>query len=91
LLITLLAPPTHGNIILTRDGEEVDAACTIFTMADIYNGAVSYRHDNTESSSDWFTFVVTDQSNKEFYIERDGELIKTTSPLVYIIHYFLLL
>ena len=82
MLITLLAPPAHGNIVLTKDGEEVDARCMAFTMADVYEGRISYRHDNTETTADSFSFIVTDQTNEGFYIQRDGQLAKTTSPLV---------
>ena len=82
LLITLLAPPVHGNLILTKNGEEIDTECLMFTMEDIYNGDVSYRHDDSESTSDSFTFAVTDQTNEGFYLKKEGQLLQTSSALV---------
>ena len=84
-MISLLVPPAHGNIVLTKDGEEINTKCLAFTMADVYEGRISYRHDNSETTADSFSFTVTDQSNEGFYLKRDGQLVRTTSPLVCII------
>ncbi|XP_067933161.1 extracellular matrix organizing protein FRAS1-like [Watersipora subatra] len=81
LMVSLLAAPAHGNIILTRDGEEIDASCLLFTMADIYEGKVAYQHDGSETTADSFAFTVTDQSNDGFFLKRDGETIQTAVPL----------
>lgn len=61
----------------------------MFTMEDIYNGDVTYRHDNSETTADSFTFAVTDQTNEGFYLNKDGQQLRTSSPLVCSIHFYI--
>ena len=54
LLFTVVADPLHGQ--LTFEGN----AATTFTQQDINDGLVSYSHDDSETTSDSFTFTVSD-------------------------------
>lgn len=79
----LVVPPAHGVISLKDDAlDNARKPCLVFTMADIYEGKVVYLHDNSDTSSDSFTFVVSDQTNDGFFVERDSKLFRTTDAVV---------
>jgi hypothetical protein len=51
---TVVAEPTHGTLL--KSG----SATTTFTQADVDNGLISYHENDSVTSSDSFTFKVTD-------------------------------
>ncbi|MFH1812374.1 MAG: cadherin-like domain-containing protein [Pseudomonadota bacterium] len=57
LVFTLQVPPTHGSLLLVSTAVATNGT---FTQGDIDAGRMSYQHDGSESSSDSFTFVVSD-------------------------------
>lgn len=60
IIYTLTALPSKGTI--KKDGTALSLNGT-FTQDDINNGKITYTHDGSESTSDSFTFTVTDGSN----------------------------
>ncbi|WP_426359444.1 Ig-like domain-containing protein [Pseudocolwellia sp. HL-MZ19] len=54
---TLVAAPSNGT--LSNAGVELNSDDT-FTQADIANSDITYSHDGNESTSDTFTFTVSD-------------------------------
>jgi hypothetical protein len=54
LAFTVTTAPAHGSLL--KGGNPV----TTFTQADINNGLIFYRHDNSETTTDGFSFTVSD-------------------------------
>ena len=76
--------PIHGRLDL-RHGDFY-VAVTTFSMADIYNGLISYQHDGSETLQDNFSFTVTDGATEMFAMQKDerrGDITVKTSPEVY--------
>ncbi len=57
LVYTVDVAPVNGT--LYRNGLALSATDT-FTQADIEAGLISYDHDGSQTSSDWFDFTVDD-------------------------------
>ncbi|XP_075401034.1 extracellular matrix organizing protein FRAS1 [Tenrec ecaudatus] len=76
---TIVQPPRHGTIERTTDGQHFRHTST-FTMEDIYQKRVSYRHDGSNSLKDRFTYTVSDGANPFFMIEEAGKEIMTAAP-----------
>ena len=66
LRFTITQLPIHGNLL--RNQTEL---VTEFTMHDINENLISYQHDGSESTSDSFSFIVTDGTHNEFYVLPD--------------------
>src|SRR5262249_57362352 len=56
LTYTVTVGPAHGTLL--KGGITV----TSFTQADINGGLISYQHDGSETTTDSFTFTVSDGS-----------------------------
>ncbi|XP_038615096.1 LOW QUALITY PROTEIN: extracellular matrix protein FRAS1 [Tachyglossus aculeatus] len=76
---TVVQPPRHGTIDRVSDGQLPRRTAT-FTMEDIYQSRVSYRHDGSDSLRDRFTFTVSDGTNPFFRVEEGGKEIVTAAP-----------
>uniref|UniRef100_A0A6I8NJC9 Fraser extracellular matrix complex subunit 1 n=1 Tax=Ornithorhynchus anatinus TaxID=9258 RepID=A0A6I8NJC9_ORNAN len=76
---TIVQPPRHGTIDRISDGQ-LSRRTTTFTMEDIYQSRVSYRHDGSDSLRDRFTFTVSDGTNPFFRVEEGGKEIVTAAP-----------
>jgi hypothetical protein len=59
LTYQLTTAPTNGTLTVSGDTLNVDGT---FTQADINGGAFTYAHDGSETTSDRFDVVVTDQN-----------------------------
>jgi hypothetical protein len=55
---TLSAAPSFGSLLL--NGSTVLAGGSTFTQGDINSGRLSYRHDGSESTADFFSYSVAD-------------------------------
>lgn len=65
-MVSVTQIPVHGKILL--DGSKVTRS---FTMEDLNENRVSYRHDSTETVGDSFSFTVTDGTHSDFYVFPD--------------------
>ena len=63
--------PEHGTVELKHPDQSLRPTTT-FTMADIYENRVTYRHDGTESLTDTFWFVLSDSTHSEFVVTSQG-------------------
>lgn len=61
--------PVHGRLDLKQG--DFYMPVTTFSMADIYNGLISYHHDGSETLQDNFSFTVTDGATKVFAMQKD--------------------
>ncbi|CBY08706.1 unnamed protein product [Oikopleura dioica] len=61
--VTIIGDPIHGS--LNYDGSFVASE---FTLADLKNNKITYKHDGSESTKDQFRFIVTDGTHDEFYL-----------------------
>ncbi|XP_072171221.1 extracellular matrix protein 3-like [Diadema setosum] len=66
LRFTITQLPIHGNLL--RNNTEL---VTEFTMHDINENLISYQHDGSESTTDSFSFIVSDGTHNEFYVLPD--------------------
>lgn len=69
-MFTVVQPPLHGSIDLRRG--KFYSSTIRFSMADIYENRVSYKHDGSETLSDEFSFTVSDGTNHLFVMQRDA-------------------
>jgi hypothetical protein len=79
-MFKVLQPPVHGTLDLAATSpltsSDLDTAvqyspASAFTMHDIYENRVSYRHDGSEQFTDSFTFTVSDGTNHAFTMQND--------------------
>jgi hypothetical protein len=61
LTFTIQTVPTNGEL---RRGENVLAVNSTFTQADITNNLIDYVHDHSNTTTDSFTFKVTEGKNE---------------------------
>lgn len=61
--LTVVGDCVHGS--LNFDGNML---ATEFTLADLKNNRITYKHDGSETTKDHFRFMVTDGTHKEFYL-----------------------
>lgn len=61
--VTIIGDPIHGS--LNFDGSFIASE---FTLEDLKNNKITYKHDGSESTKDQFRFVVTDGTHDEFYL-----------------------
>lgn len=85
LRYTITSAPTSGNVRLV--GTNLSAGQT-FTQADLDSGRISYRHNGSETTSDSFTFAVSDGSGSQsgvFSIAvtsvNDAPVVLSSGPL----------
>ncbi|XP_063885992.1 extracellular matrix organizing protein FRAS1-like isoform X2 [Scylla paramamosain] len=78
---------THDELLVVRMSElpqhgwlEVDGKqdARVFTMMELYSGAVSYVHDGSASSQDSFSVVVSDSTNSQYL--QVGKQAPTSEP-----------
>lgn len=79
ITFTVVQQPRHGAIERTHSGQQYRQTST-FTMDDIYQNRISYRHDGSISLKDRFTFTVGDGTNSLFVVEDGGEETMTAAP-----------
>ena len=66
--------PAHGLILYN-----MSRVISVFTQHDLNRNLVSYQHDNSESTFDSFSFVVTDGTHTDFYVFPKTE-VTTSKP-----------
>ncbi|XP_043916303.1 extracellular matrix organizing protein FRAS1-like [Protopterus annectens] len=76
---TIVQQPRHGAIERTNNGQQYRPTST-FTMDDIYQNRISYKHDGSNSLKDRFTFTVADGTNSFYIVEDGGKEIVTAAP-----------
>ncbi|KAM6269950.1 LOW QUALITY PROTEIN: extracellular matrix organizing protein FRAS1 [Porphyrio hochstetteri] len=79
ITLTVVQPPRHGRLERSRDGQRFQPASS-FTMDDIYQHRLSYRHDGSSSLRDRFTFTVSDGTSPFFLMEDGGRKVVTAAP-----------
>ena len=84
LIFTIVDPPEHGTIEHLEHNKWDSTG--VFSMAEIYDNKVSYLHDGSETTTDRFTFTVTDGTNDEFaVVDNTGAteiLVEHSDPVV---------
>ena len=75
-MFSITSPPRHGSVEHLVGSEWL--ATDFFSMTEVYNNLVSYRHDGTETTADSFRFTVTDSTNNRYSVLYDK--IITTVP-----------
>ena len=68
LVIRVTRQPTYGSLIFNNTDKIPD----FFTMEDIENNMISYKHDESESNEDSFSLVVVDGNNTDFFVYPDN-------------------
>lgn len=63
LEIRITQIPMHGKIIKNKD-----EIVRKFTMVDLNENRISYKHDGSETTSDSFSLVVSDGTHDDFYV-----------------------
>ncbi|XP_033106902.1 extracellular matrix protein 3-like [Anneissia japonica] len=71
LLVTITQLPVHGNLLFNNSD-----IVTSFTMEDLNNNLISYQNDGTPSTTDSFSFIISDGTHNEFYVYP--QLVTTT-------------
>ncbi|GFO33130.1 extracellular matrix protein fras1-like [Plakobranchus ocellatus] len=74
ITFTVVEQPAHGSLdLLTPKGKHIPTLT--FTMEDIYENRVSYQHDGSETTEDYFLFLVTDGTNQNFAMQQDEPVV----------------
>ncbi|KAL3878630.1 hypothetical protein ACJMK2_030964 [Sinanodonta woodiana] len=73
IIFTITQVPLHGNILYNYS-----KIVSLFTLHDLQENLISYQHDGTETTTDSFSFTVTDGAHSEFFIP--GSSIPTHRP-----------
>ena len=63
IVVTIVGDCVHGS--LNFDG---NLLATEFTLADLKDNRITYKHDNSETTKDQFRFVVTDGTHRDFFL-----------------------
>ncbi|XP_071950665.1 extracellular matrix protein 3-like [Antedon mediterranea] len=63
LVVTITQVPVQGNLLFNNS-----KIVTSFSMEDLNNNLISYQHDGTESTTDSFSFIISDGTHNEFYV-----------------------
>jgi len=61
--LSIVGDCVHGS--LNFDGNML---ATEFTLADLKNNRITYKHDGSETTKDQFRFIVTDGTHRDFYL-----------------------
>ncbi|XP_048248290.1 extracellular matrix organizing protein FRAS1-like isoform X2 [Haliotis rufescens] len=78
VIFKIVQPPVHGTVdMATR--EEIFESTDKFSMEDIYENRISYKHDGSETLEDNFSFVVSDGTNDKFVML--GDQAEITEPV----------
>jgi hypothetical protein len=67
--------PTKGQLKL----EGQDGPVVSFSMLDLHENRLSYVHDGSESTADFFTFLLTDGTHNDFYV-YPNTVFTTSAP-----------
>ncbi|NXD29010.1 FRAS1 protein, partial [Spelaeornis formosus] len=75
----VVQPPRHGLLERSGHGQRPLQASS-FTMGDIYQRRISYRHGGGTALRDRFTFTVSDGTNALFVLQDGGREVVTAAP-----------
>ncbi|XP_041363241.1 extracellular matrix organizing protein FRAS1-like isoform X2 [Gigantopelta aegis] len=81
IVFKIVQTPVHGTVDLYSEND-VHSPTSAFTMEDIYENRVSYKHDGTENFEDNFSFTVSDGTNNVFVMQQDepSKMAPITTP-----------
>ena len=73
----VVSAPVHGWILYNRS-----RAVTEFTMQDLNENMIAYKHDGTETLTDSFAVTVTDKTHRDFYVFPETSTTTTEAQLI---------
>ncbi|XP_078683006.1 FRAS1-related extracellular matrix protein 2-like [Branchiostoma floridae x Branchiostoma belcheri] len=68
LTFTITQVPVNGNLLYNKS-----KIVNKFTMADLNENLITYQHDGSETTSDSFSFTVTDGTHMDYFVYPDTE------------------
>ena len=63
VIFTVTQVPVHGSLLFNSS-----QVVSKFSMGDLNDNLITYRHDGSETLSDSFSFTVTDGTHTDFYV-----------------------
>ena len=76
-----MEPPKFGILEKVKKNGKLKQVSR-FTMEDIYENRISYKHTGGDSRVDWFSFIVSDGTNKKFTVDGQSADRATLQPQV---------
>ena len=74
---TVANVPQHGRILYNRS-----RTITTFTMHDLNENMISYKHDGSETTTDGFSVRVSDRTHHDFYVFPDTSTTTHQAQLI---------
>ena len=74
---TVVSSPRHGRLLYNRS-----RSVASFTMHDLNENMISYKHDGSETTTDGFSVRVRDRTHRDFYVFPDTSTTTRKAQMV---------